>query len=159
MVAVLHSYGPPFNIFFWYPLFPVLSHTDSERTWSLRNVTSLWIRKKIFLFTSPTRLCTDSPGKLSASRMAFEGNLHISIGGMLVDDVSEVLCWTQATHTLTYTNSVDTRKIFFGKLRGRRKGGRRENGKQNFIHLFSELLLPSVSWKNRFFLTRVVVGS
>lgn len=42
--------------------------------------------------------------------MANEENLHISIGGMLGDDVSSVLCFTTFTNTTAKFDGVATRR-------------------------------------------------
>lgn len=158
MVAVLHSYGPPFNIFFWYPLFPVLSHTDSERTWSLRNVTSLWIRTENFPFHIPHSPVYGLTWKIvCAAHGNWWKSVHFNWRNATRWRKQSAVLYTDCAHT-DKNNSVNTGKFFFGKLWERRKCGWRENGKPSFIHLFFELFLPSVL-KNRFFVSaRVVVG-
>lgn len=69
--------------------------------------------------------------------MASDGNLHISIGGMLDDDVSSTACSTRSTNTTVVMDRVPTRRLTVLESSG---SGEMENG--IFIH---SLLLATFS--------------
>lgn len=85
--------------------------------------------------------------------MANEENLHISIGGMLGDDVSRVLCFTTFTNTSAKFDGVATRRqALLESSREDEKWSWRENGKPKiFIQFYCEyffciFILSETKW-------------
>lgn len=128
-MAFLHSYGPPFNFIFGIQF--LFTHGFREDLVAAKCNFSLNLYRKFSFFTSPHSCVVTYLENSQQLRMATDENLHISIGGMLCDDVSIVSCRTLFTLTLTLFNNVETQNV---DLESSSKEKTTENGKQNFIH-------------------------